>query len=205
MSRGLENFKVVLLGEGCVGKTSLVLRYVEDKFNEKHISTIQASFLMKKISIDGKRLQLSIWDTAGQERFHALGPIYYRDSQGAILVYDITDMDSYHKVQDWVRELRRMQGETIVLAIAGNKSDLSAHRVVDCTTAEQYAEEVGAIHFETSARLNEGVEELFLDLSRRMLANAAQQQQQQQQQGSTGGLQLSDDPDQSSTSKRSCC
>ncbi|KAA0199858.1 hypothetical protein HAZT_HAZT001334 [Hyalella azteca] len=205
MSRGLENFKVVLLGEGCVGKTSLVLRYVEDKFNERHISTIQASFLMKKISIDGKRLQLSIWDTAGQERFHALGPIYYRDSQGAILVYDITDMDSYHKVQDWVRELRRMLGDNIVLAIAGNKSDLSANRVVDCTTAQQYAEEVGAFHFETSARLNEGVEELFLDLSRRMLAVSATQQQQQQH-SSSGGLQLTDDDDQiNNTSKRACC
>ncbi|KAL5016745.1 hypothetical protein ScPMuIL_006334 [Solemya velum] len=92
------SFKVVLLGEGCVGKTSLVLRYVENKFNDKHLTTLQASFLNKKITFGGKRVNLAIWDTAGQERFHALGPIYYRDSNGAILVYDITDEDSFQKV-----------------------------------------------------------------------------------------------------------
>eukprot|EP00122_Pirum_gemmata_P000629 Pgem_evm2s556 len=85
------NFKVVLLGEGCVGKTSLVLRYCQNSFNEKHVSTLQAHFLEKRLNIDRKRVVISIWDTAGQERFHALGPIYYRDSHGAILVYDITD------------------------------------------------------------------------------------------------------------------
>eukprot|EP00057_Strongylocentrotus_purpuratus_P012963 XP_011667437.1 PREDICTED: ras-related protein Rab-21 [Strongylocentrotus purpuratus] len=97
-SAGGKNFKVVLLGEGCVGKTSLVLRYVENKFNDKHITTLQASFLNKKLNIGGKRVNLDIWDTAGQERFHALGPIYYRDSNGAILVYDITDEDSFTKL-----------------------------------------------------------------------------------------------------------
>ncbi|XP_046688272.1 LOW QUALITY PROTEIN: ras-related protein Rab-21-like [Homalodisca vitripennis] len=93
------SFKVVLLGEGCVGKTSVVLRYVEDKFNDRHITTLQASFLNKKLNILGKRVNLAIWDTAGQERFHALGPIYYRMSNGAILVYDITDEDSFQKVR----------------------------------------------------------------------------------------------------------
>ena len=75
---GKFQFKVVLLGEGCVGKTSVVVRYVQNSFNEKHLTTLQASFLMKKLNIAGKRVELAIWDTAGQERFHALGPIYYR-------------------------------------------------------------------------------------------------------------------------------
>ncbi|TRZ03684.1 hypothetical protein DNTS_033763, partial [Danionella cerebrum] len=92
------SFKVVLLGEGCVGKTSLVLRYCENKFNDKHITTLQASFLTKKLNITGKR------DTAGQERFHALGPIYYRDSNGAILVYDVTDEDSFQKASEELGE-----------------------------------------------------------------------------------------------------
>ncbi|RXG67331.1 Ras-related protein Rab-21 [Armadillidium vulgare] len=130
------NFKVVLLGEGCVGKTSLVLRYVEDKFSDKHISTLQASFLTKRINIDGQRVNLAIWDTAGQERFHALGPIYYRDSHGAILVYDITDEDSFQKVKNWVRELRKMLGNDICLAIAGNKVDLEKDRHVSKELAE---------------------------------------------------------------------
>lgn len=150
---GSYNFKVVLLGEGCVGKSSLVLRYVEDIFNPKHVTTIQvcvmthctcwastdlasvfplpkASFLNKKITLNGKRINLCIWDTAGQERFHALGPIYYRSSDGAILVYDITDQDSFQKVKNWVRELKKMLGTEIILTIVGNKTDLEKERRV---------------------------------------------------------------------------
>lgn len=163
------SFKVVLLGEGAVGKTSLVLRYVENKFNDKHISTLQASFLEKRLNIAGRRVNLALWDTAGQERFHALGPIYYRDSHGALLVYDITDEDSFKKVKTWVKELRKMLGEEICLRIVGNKIDLDKERHVSVEEAERYAESVGARHFHTSAKLNKGIEELFLDLSKAML------------------------------------
>ncbi|KAL1516586.1 hypothetical protein ABEB36_000482 [Hypothenemus hampei] len=166
-SNGIPNFKVVLLGEGCVGKTSLVLRYVEDKFNKKHITTIQASFLNKKINIDGKRITLAIWDTAGQEKFHALGPIYYRSSNGAVLVYDITDQDSFQKVKTWVKELRKMLGQEVSLAIVGNKIDLEKDR---------YASKVGAQHFFTSAKLNDGVEEMFLSLAKEMIQKNEEKQ-----------------------------
>ena len=100
--------KVVLLGEGRVGKTSLVLRFCKDSFSEAQPPTIQASYLDKQMTIGDKRLSLAIWDTAGQERFHALGPIYYRDADAALLVYDITDADSFKKVKSWVKELRKM-------------------------------------------------------------------------------------------------
>lgn len=96
----------------------------------------QASFLVKKINIGGKRINLSIWDTAGQEKFHALGPIYYRGSNGAILVYDITDEDSFQKVKNWVKELRKMLGADICLMIAGNKTDLEKERHVTIEEAE---------------------------------------------------------------------
>jgi len=166
------NFKIVLLGEGCVGKTSCVLRYVEDKFNDKHITTLQASFLSKRLNIRGKRVTLSIWDTAGQERFHALGPIYYRDANGAVLVYDITDADSFTKVKNWVKELRKMLGNDISLIIAGNKIDLEKQRHVSHQQAEEYAQSVGATHFSSSAKLNQGIEEMFLHLSQQMLTKA---------------------------------
>ncbi|KAJ8941336.1 hypothetical protein NQ318_004780 [Aromia moschata] len=166
---GSFNFKVVLLGEGCVGKTSLVLRYVEDKFKANHVTTVQASFLNKKINIDGTRVNLSIWDTAGQEKFHALGPIYYRSSNGAVLVYDITDEDSFQKVKNWVKELRKMLGTEICLVIVGNKIDLEKDRHVNLEEAETYAKNVGAMHFQTSAKLNKCVEEMFLALSEKMV------------------------------------
>ncbi|XP_011495257.1 PREDICTED: ras-related protein Rab-21 [Ceratosolen solmsi marchali] len=168
------NFKVVLLGEGCVGKTSVMLRYVEDKFNDKHISTLQASFFKKKLNINGKRINLAIWDTAGQEQFHALGPIYYRMSNGAILVYDITDQETFKKVKNWVKELKKMLGSDICLAIAGNKVDLEKDRNVTVEEAEEYAKQVGAIHFHTSAKQNINVDDMFLDLTRRMIHHADQ-------------------------------
>lgn len=171
-------FKVVLLGEGCVGKTSLVLRYIENKFNDKHISTLQASYLNKKLNINGKRVNLAIWDTAGQEKFHALGPIYYRDSNGAVLVYDITDEDSFQKVKNWVKELKKVLGTDICLCIAGNKTDLEKQRTVPIAEAEAYAESVGAKHFHTSAKINKGIEEMFLDLAQRMIEVAQVNDQQ---------------------------
>jgi len=166
-------FKIVLLGEGCVGKTSLSLRYVQDQFNPQHKQTQVATFLTKKLAIDGKRVNLAIWDTAGQEKFHSLGPIYYRDANGALLVYDITDNDSFSKVKNWVKELRKMLGNEIVLAIAGNKCDLEKNRVVSEEEALSYAAKVKARHFNTSAKLNKGVEEVFLDLTKRLLEKAA--------------------------------
>jgi len=166
----LEKFKVVLLGEGCVGKTSLVLRYVENKFNPKHVTTLQASFFTKRINLAGsKRVELSIWDTAGQERFHALGPVYYRGSHGAVLVYDVTDEDSFEKVKTWVRELRMIIGDRVQLVVAGNKIDLldkdNQQRRVDAANAEEYCRSVGAVHFETSAKLNRNIDEMFSTLT----------------------------------------
>uniref|UniRef100_A0A8C9SS89 Ras-related protein Rab-21 n=1 Tax=Scleropages formosus TaxID=113540 RepID=A0A8C9SS89_SCLFO len=200
-----HSFKVVLLGEGCVGKTSLVLRYCENKFNDKHITTLQASFLTKKLNIGGRRVNLAIWDTAGQERFHALGPIYYRDSNGAILVYDITDEDSFQKVKNWVKELKKMLGDNICLCIVGNKIDLEKERNVSVEDAERYAESVRAKHYHTSAKLNKGIEELFLDLCKRMM-EFAQDNGTSQAQPSRRGVQIADDePPAATAAGGGCC
>lgn len=203
------SFKVVLLGEGCVGKTSMVLRYCENKFNDKHITTLQASFLTKKLNITGKRVNLAIWDTAGQERFHALGPIYYRDSNGAVLVYDVTDEDSFQKVKNWVKELRKMLGNDICLCIVGNKIDLDKDRNVSVEDAESYAESVGAKHYHTSAKLNKGIEELFLDLCKRMMETAQAEERLKgngasQSASSRRGVQIVDDEPQA-TPAGGCC
>lgn len=161
--------KLVLLGDGRVGKTSLTLRYVNNVFSEKQTATIQASYLTKRVTVDGQVVTLCIWDTAGQERFHALGPIYYRDADAALLVYDLLDKDSFDRVQSWVRELKKMASKNIVLAIAGNKSDMDKSRHVNMQESEKYAESIGATHFVTSAKLNTGIEETFMDIARRVL------------------------------------
>ncbi|KAI9920573.1 hypothetical protein PsorP6_001447 [Peronosclerospora sorghi] len=172
--RPTKKFKVVLLGEGRVGKTSILLRYIKGEYDERQVSTLQASYLDKRLIVDNRRVALSLWDTAGQERFHALGPIYYRDADSALLVYDITDVESFHKVRTWVRELRRIVGDDISICIAGNKSDLHRNRKVPEEEAKRYAESVGAAHFNTSAKLNRGLEEVFVELTRRMLSRTVE-------------------------------
>lgn len=170
-----RRFKVVLLGEGRVGKTSLCLRYIHDNFSSTQESTIQASYLEKVLQIGKQTVKLAIWDTAGQEKFHALGPIYYRESHGALLVYDITDAESLVKVREWIKELKKMVGEHIVLCIAGNKVDLERERQVSDEEAKAYAKSVGAVHYLTSAKSGFNVEDVFLGLTKQMLQKAATQ------------------------------
>ena len=117
MKEVIPHYKVVLLGEGRVGKTSILLRFVEDSYVEGCPSTTSASYLEKHVIVDEhqttsrREANLSIWDTAGQERFHSLGPIYYRDAKGAVLVYDITDASTFDRVKSWTKELRKMVGD----------------------------------------------------------------------------------------------
>lgn len=168
-SSGTLRFKVVLLGEGRVGKTSILLRYVRGNFDDSQQSTSQASYLDKKISLTGQAVSLSIWDTAGQERFHSLVPIYYRDANGAVLVYDITDYESFSRVRKWVKELRTNGDSNICIIICGNKIDLAKDRRVTEEEATQYAESVGANHIYTSAKQGKGLDEAFNDLARKMV------------------------------------
>ncbi|KAK7811190.1 hypothetical protein U0070_019221 [Myodes glareolus] len=149
-------------------------------------------------------------DTAGQERFHALGPIYYRDSNGAILVYDITDEDSFQKVKNWVKELRKMLGNEICLCIVGNKIDLEKERHVSIQEAESYADSVGAKHYHTSAKQNKGIEELFLDLCKRMIETAQVDERAKGNGASQGGaarrgVQIIDDEPQAQSGGGGCC
>mmetsp|Transcript_4293 Transcript_4293/g.15446 ORF Transcript_4293/g.15446 Transcript_4293/m.15446 type:complete len:205 (+) Transcript_4293:299-913(+) len=167
-----KDFKVVLLGEGRVGKTSLVLRYVKDEFTDNRPPTCEASFLSKRLTVDGQPCNLNIWDTAGQERFHALGPIYYRDADAALLVYDITDTESFDRVKAWVKELRSMAGKDIIITLAANKCDLEKNRQVSTEDGERYANSIDAQIFNTSAKLNKGVEQAFLNVTRRLVTKS---------------------------------
>eukprot|EP01113_Clastostelium_recurvatum_P025272 TRINITY_DN3040_c0_g1_i3.p1 TRINITY_DN3040_c0_g1~~TRINITY_DN3040_c0_g1_i3.p1 ORF type:complete len:146 (+),score=18.80 TRINITY_DN3040_c0_g1_i3:137-574(+) len=123
--------KIVLLGNSGVGKTSIALRYVQGSFSNDQPLTVGASFMTKRMFMPDCTVKLQIWDTAGQERFRSMTPMYYRGASAAILVYDVTQPDSFECVQGWVRELRaNTHNNEIVIAIAGNKTDLIAHRQV---------------------------------------------------------------------------
>merc|ERR1719198_2519517 len=110
-------FKIVILGEGRVGKTSLLRRYVRRTFDDKEASTQTAAYLEKQIVVNGQQVRLSLWDTAGQEKYHALAPIYYRDADGAVIVYDITDTESFRRVAKWIEELRAVGSTCTVMIV----------------------------------------------------------------------------------------
>jgi Ras-related protein Rab-21 len=120
------------------------------------------------IKVDDTNVKLFIWDTAGQEEYHALNNVYYRDAVAAILVYDITDRDSFEKVQTWVEELRLYLDKNTPIAIAGNKYDLP-NRNVDQDEAEKYAESIDGAHFDTSAKTGKGIDEIFTAISKAVL------------------------------------
>lgn len=165
--------KVVLLGDSGVGKSSLVLRFVTNNFKMNSESTIGASFMSKMILVDGKPIKFQIWDTAGQEKYHSLAPMYYRGAAAAIIVYDITRAATFKTLKNWVDELQSQGPQEIALALAGNKTDLENQREVESSAAAAYAQEIGAMYLETSAKDDINVHDIFAQLSERLPAPAA--------------------------------
>ncbi|KAM4068171.1 Ras family protein [Hirsutella rhossiliensis] len=159
-----SSVKLVLLGEAAVGKSSLVLRFVNNDFQENKEPTIGAAFLTQKCNLPTRTIKFEIWDTAGQERFASLAPMYYRNAQAALVVYDLTKPTSLVKAKHWVAELQRQASPGIVIALVGNKLDLAGSgdaRKVSTEEAQAYAEEESLLFFETSAKTGHNVSEVF--------------------------------------------
>ncbi|XP_054778646.1 ras-related protein RHN1-like isoform X2 [Prosopis cineraria] len=158
------------------GKTSLVLRFVKGHFNEYQESTIGAAFFTQVLSLNEGTIRLDIWDTAGQERYHSLAPMYYRGAAAAIVVYDITNKDSFVRAKKWVQEVQKQGKPGMVMFLVANKVDLADKRAVGNEEAEQYARENGLSFTETSAKTAENVNELFYDIAKTLAkANPSRQ------------------------------
>ena len=227
-------FKLVLLGDSAVGKSSLVLRFVRGQFFEYQESTIGAAFLTQTVALNDTTVKFEIWDTAGQERYHSLAPMYYRGAAAAIVVFDITNrvraqrcirrrdeevlllllrlhhrsdalyslsrfsQDTFQRAKQWVKELQRQGNPNIVIALAGNKSDLNSKRKVEPEEAESYASDNGIFFMETSAKTATNVNELFVAIARKLPKNTPQP-------GSRpGGITITTDSA-GSSSKKGCC
>lgn len=160
--------KVVVIGDMCVGKTAIAHRFTKNAFEEKLPHTVGASYYIRSMEIEGRTILFQIWDTAGQERFRSLVPMYLRDADIALLVYDITSKETFHSLELWRTELLTSAPCHVTTAVVGNKSDLGAKRQIESTTGRAYAVKHRMLYTETSAKLGTNVEELFYDLGLRM-------------------------------------
>ena len=164
----IYNFKLVLLGESGVGKTSIAGTFCGKGFNDFQDSTIGAAFQTQKLELHDRNIRFEIWDTAGQERYHSLAPMYYRGAKSAIVTYEITSTKSFERAKSWVKELQESSNVDIVIALAGNKCDMESNRRVEKETAEKYADENGLFFFETSAKKLININEIFRKIAENM-------------------------------------
>jgi Ras-related protein Rab-1A len=158
-------FKILLIGESGIGKSSLMLRFADNTFSESYISTIGVDFKIRTIEVDGKVIKFQLFDTAGQLRFRTITSSYYRSAHGIILVYDITDAASFANLPSWMTEIDHYASSDRIVLLVGNKCDLNLRRQVDYSDAQDYANKMQMDFFETSAKSKYNVDKIFYTLS----------------------------------------
>mmetsp|Transcript_81882 Transcript_81882/g.162625 ORF Transcript_81882/g.162625 Transcript_81882/m.162625 type:complete len:210 (+) Transcript_81882:38-667(+) len=161
------HFKLVLLGDASVGKSCLVVRFAKGEFYEYQEPTIGAAFMTQTVGLGNEVVKFEIWDTAGQERYKSLAPMYYRGAAAAVVVFDITSKESFDAAKVWVSDLSGTP-DTLI-ALAGNKADLDGQgRAIETETAKAYADSMGILYMETSAKTGQNVTEIFHEIAQRL-------------------------------------
>jgi small GTP-binding protein len=169
-------FKVIAVGDGAVGKTSITLRFSTGTFRDSYIMTIGVDFAVKSIDVGttegARKIKLQIWDTGGQERFSYVRPLYYKGAMGGLVVFDVTQVESFQNLPKWFDEVKKNRGN-IPLVLVGNKVDLP-DRKVNAERAREIAKKNGLQYLETSAKTGESVDKVFYELSKKMVEYAKQ-------------------------------
>jgi len=166
------HFKILIIGESSVGKSSLMTRFVDETFQTTFFPTIGVDFKVRTLIIDDHQCKVQIWDTAGQERFRVITTTYYRDAAGVLVVYDVTNGESFSRVRRWIDEINKYCDESIAKVLIGNKDDNPSadgnqlEKVVSTADAKQYAQQMNLAFFETSAKDNKNVDEAFYAVTR---------------------------------------
>ncbi|XP_007242628.2 ras-related protein Rab-3C [Astyanax mexicanus] len=154
-------FKLLIIGNSSVGKTSLLFRFADDAFTPAFVSTVGIDFKIKTLYKNNKRIKLQIWDTAGQERYRTITTAYYRGAMGFILMYDITNEESFAAVQDWSTQIKTYSWENAQVILVGNKCDMEEERIVSVDSGRLLAEQLGFEFYETSAKDNINITQTF--------------------------------------------
>ncbi|KAJ5080744.1 rab2a member ras oncogene family [Anaeramoeba ignava] len=161
-------FKFIVIGDPGVGKSSILLRYTEDKFVSDYETTIGVEIGSRTINIDKKKIKIQIWDTAGQDSFRSITRSYYRGAAGALLVYDIARASSFDSIKDWLKTAQE-EVKNLEIILVGNKSDLDHRRQIAVEQGEDFAKKQELSFIETSAKENKNIQEVFDKISRRIL------------------------------------
>ena len=203
-----NTYKFVILGEGRVGKTSILSQYFNKNFNEGEQSTVNPAFYNKKQIYEGKEYQLNFWDTAGQEQFNAINTIYYQNSVGALLVYDVTIPETFDKVKNWVMTLKETVGKDIIFVIAGNKYDKynkSNKDLIDKNkiNVDKYCSQENCAHFYTSAKTGYNLEDTFKNLIISVLKKVTKNQSEGNKKGRGRKLEIKEQ--EAPKEKKKCC
>ena len=162
-------FKVLLLGNSYVGKTSLFLRFVDDIWNDTFVPTIGVDFKIKTFEIDSKKIKMQIWDTAGQRKSTNIIGSFYRGTHGILLLYDVTDIDSFKNLSNWLIEIEKRASKNVLKLLIGNKSDLEEKRVISFNQGKEFADSYGLKFIETSVKKNVNVHEAFEMFGRELM------------------------------------
>lgn len=162
-------FKIIIIGDSNIGKSSILYRFSDDVFNNKYISTIGVDFKIKTIVIDNKIIKLQIWDTAGQERFRTITTSYYRGSHIIILCYDTTDRNTFLNLTTWLNEISKYASNNVNIIICGTKNDIEEKRQVSYEEAKTFANIKGYVFYETSSKENINIDEMFINSSKILL------------------------------------
>ena len=162
-------FKILLIGDLGVGKSCVILRYIEDDFPLNIMSSIGVDFKSKQIEIDDRLIKMQIWDTAGHEKFRTITTSYYKSAHAIIILYDITEQASFEHIKNWMVEIDKFAKQGVLKVIVGNKKDLEDKRQVSKESAESLAEKYGVKYMEVSAKDNINIDELFLDTVKTLL------------------------------------
>ena len=169
--------KYLIIGNSGVGKSCLLLRYADDVYTDKHIITIGVDFKIKSLGVDGKNVKTNIWDTAGQERFKNITVSYYKGAAGVMLVYDITDSESFNKINEWLIEVEKNAPNNVYKILVGNKSDKVEERQVSYDQGKEFADSYGMKFIETSAKNATNVEDAFVTMTKEIVNIKKQQKE----------------------------
>ena len=163
-------FKLLIIGESGVGKTCILLRFTDDSFTANHLTTIGIDFKIKIIELEGKVIKLQIWDTAGQERFRTITKTYYKGAHGIILTYDVSDQNSFKNIRNWIKQIEANAQTNVCKVLVGNKCD-RPDRAVSEEEGKNLANDYKMNFFETSAKANKNISEVFNYLTSQILAS----------------------------------